>query len=238
MTVEHALKCKKGGLVSIRHDDVADEWRDLCGKATTPGHVEREPYIFSAQHRRPRANGQSATAASNTNTNNTPNNNNSNAQTQQPAQSITEHRGDAGCHGFWERGRPAIFDMRITDTEARSYRNRDYVKVLASQEQEKRNKYLKPCQEQRKDFTPMVYSVDGIAGRAARHAERRLATMLAEKWKRPYPSMVFYVRARMTLAVVRANSLLIRGSRDTQSRRRPQISDRASMYDWRVNQEC
>jgi hypothetical protein len=29
MTVEHALSCKVGGLVHIRHDDVADEWRHL-----------------------------------------------------------------------------------------------------------------------------------------------------------------------------------------------------------------
>jgi hypothetical protein len=29
MTVEHALSCKMGGLVHIRHDDVADEWRHV-----------------------------------------------------------------------------------------------------------------------------------------------------------------------------------------------------------------
>ena len=37
MTVEHALSCKVGGLVHIRHDDVADEWRHLCGTALSPG---------------------------------------------------------------------------------------------------------------------------------------------------------------------------------------------------------
>ena len=84
----------------------------------------------------------------------------------------------------------------------------------------------------------MVYSVDGIADREARHAEKHLATYLAEKWNRGYPEMVFYVRTRMALAVVKANSLLILGSRDRQKPRRPQISDRASMYDWRVNQTC
>jgi hypothetical protein len=125
--------------------------------------------------------------------------------------------------------------MRITDTEARSYRNKDYDKVLADHEKEKKRKYLQVCLEQRKNFTPMVYSVDGIAGREARHAEKHLATMLAEKWKRPYPQMVCYVRTRMTLAVVKANSLLIRGSRDTHSRRRPQVTDRAAMYDWRTH---
>jgi hypothetical protein len=47
MTVEHTLCCKVGGLVHIRHDDVADEWRHLCGCALTFGRVEREPQINS-----------------------------------------------------------------------------------------------------------------------------------------------------------------------------------------------
>jgi hypothetical protein len=33
MTIEHALPCKKVGLVHIRHDDLADEWQHLCGTA-------------------------------------------------------------------------------------------------------------------------------------------------------------------------------------------------------------
>ena len=54
MSVEHALSCKTGGLVHIRHDVVADEWRHLCGTALSPGRVEREPRIFSSVSRRVR----------------------------------------------------------------------------------------------------------------------------------------------------------------------------------------
>ncbi len=43
MTVEHALCCKVGGLVHIRHDDVADEWHHLCGCALSFGRVKCEP---------------------------------------------------------------------------------------------------------------------------------------------------------------------------------------------------
>ena len=90
-------------------------------------------------------------------------------------------RGDAEVHGFWERGRPCIFDVRITDTDAQSYCNKDVPKVLAAQEKEKKDKYLKACHEMRKDFTPMVYSVNGVAGREARSAEKHLATASAAK---------------------------------------------------------
>jgi hypothetical protein len=53
---------------------------------------------------------------------------------------ITVERRDVGCHGFWQRGRFAIFDVRITDTDARSARNRDFSKVIAAQEKKKKDK--------------------------------------------------------------------------------------------------
>ena len=36
----------------------------------------------------------------------------------------------------------------------------------------------------RRDFTPLVYVVGGMAGRDAREAEKRLSTLLEEKWRR------------------------------------------------------
>ena len=113
-----------------------------------------------------------------------------------------------------------------------SYRKKEFAKVLEQHEKEKKDMYLKSCLEMRKDFTPMVYSVDGIAGREARNAEKRLATHLAGKWNCEYSQMVYYVRVRMAIAVVRANSLLIRGSHDRQRPRRPLIPDGAALGDW------
>ena len=227
MTVEHALSCKVGGLVHIRHDDVADEWRHLCGTALSPSRVEREPPIFRCVSHRARV------AAGNT----TPPPPSTPTATPPTPPTTTEERGDASCHGFWKRGRTCIFDMRITDTDAKSYRKKDFGKVLLQHEKEKKDKYLQTCLELRKDFTPMVYSVDGIAGREARNAEKRLATHLASKWNRGYSQMVYYVRVRMAIAVVRANSLLIRGSRDRQQPRRPLIPDRAALGDWQTWQD-
>ncbi len=78
----------------------------------------------------------------------------------------------------------------------------------------------------------MVYSVDGITGHETRNAEKRLATHLAGKWNREYSQMVYYVKVRMAIAVVCANSLLIRGSRDQQRPRRPLIPNGAALGDW------
>ncbi len=49
------------------------------------------------------------------------------------------------------------------------------------------------------------------------------STHLGSKWKRGYSQMVYYVRVQMAIAVVRANSLLIRGSHDQQQPRHPLI---------------
>ena len=73
--------------------------------------------------------------------------------------------------------------------------------------------------------------MDGLAGPETQAAEKRMASFLARKWKRPYSKMVGFVRARMALAVVRANSMLLRGSREKLPYR-PHIQDGAAMDAW------
>jgi len=139
MSIKHALSCKMGGLVHIRHDDVADEWRHLCGTALSPCRVEREPRIFSCVSQR----AWNAAGAS------TPDSSTPTADALHPPV-VTEERGDASCHGFCEHGLTTIFDMRIMDMDARSYRKKEFAKVLEQHEKEKKDKYLQNCLEMRK----------------------------------------------------------------------------------------
>ena len=50
--------------------------------------------------------------------------------------------------------------------------------------------------------------------------------------------MVLYGRVRIALTVVKANSLLLRGSRDRTNPRCPQMGDGAAFNDWRIRQEA
>ena len=59
----------------------------------------------------------------------------------------------------------------------------------------------------------MVYSADGIPGAKALASQKRLAALLSYKLKREYSEMCGFLRARMSLAIVRSNSLLLRGPR-------------------------
>ena len=77
----------------------------------------------------------------------------------------------------------------------------------------------------------MVYSVDGITGAEALAAQKRLAALLSYKLKREYSEMCPFVRARVSLAIVRSNSLLLRGPRDkgARIRQQPELTDGAVM---------
>jgi len=192
-SVAHALSCKRGGLIGARHNEVAAEWHQLCAQALTPAQVSDEPLIHTGQNP---ATGEGA-----------------NRRTTVHA----EERGDVAVRNFWKRGTTAIFDIRITDTEAPSQRGQDPAKVLEKHEKDKKDKYLQACLDRRRQFTPLVFSVDGMRGKEAEAAGKRLASLLAAKWKRPYSDVCAFVRSRLAMALVRATSLCIRGARDPTS---------------------
>jgi hypothetical protein len=83
----------------------------------------------------------------------------------------------------------------------------------------------------------MVFSVNGVAGREARSAEKRLAILLAAKWKRQYSQVVYFVRVRMQIALVCSTSLLIRGTRYHQGHNYPPLPDGAALSDWQTWQD-
>ena len=176
MTVEHALSCKKGGLVHIRHNDLAREWRWLGCCAFSPAYATHEPYIESSGEHETRetaaADGRQQTPPTGTPapppaTQQPPRRQRQQRTTQQQQPSEASptrvtvpeaQRADVGIHSFWQRGRATLFDVRVTDTHARSHRHRAPDKVLAAMEKEKKAKDLRQCHELRKDFTPLVYS--------------------------------------------------------------------------------
>ena len=76
--------------------------------------------------------------------------------------SRSEERGDVLIRGFWQNGTDCIIDVRIADTDSKSYRAKAPMKVLEAHEREKKNKYLEACLEQRRHFPPFVVSADGL----------------------------------------------------------------------------
>ena len=186
-TLDHAMSCRKGGLILLRHNDLAAEWGHMCGQARSKSAVHDEPLIH---------NSRDVQIAGSTRTEPQP-----------------ELRGDVSVHGFWARGTTTIFDIRVTDTDARSQRNVDPHRVLQRHEKEKKDKYGALCLARRRHFTPLVFSVDGLMGTETKAASQRLASLLSSKWKRSYSDVCGYVRSRLSVALARSTSRCLRAER-------------------------
>ena len=120
-----------------------------------------------------------------------------------------------------------MLNIRIVDTDARSYCARSPRDALGTAEGETKHKYLQACQDQRATFTPLCVSVDGMFGSEAEFFVRRLGDLLAAKWERPYSVVMGWVRAHLSFAILQAALLCVRGSQ-TKSRSLG-ISDDASL---------
>ena len=186
--VAHAMSCKRGGQVLARHDALKHEWRTLCGHALGRANVFDEPTLKTCQD--VRAAGARAG--------------------QEPDKDL---RGDVAAHGFWKAGCCAVFDVRVTDTDAPSQRGMEPEACLAHHEKAKKRTYLQHCLDRKRSFTPLVFSVDGLFSSECLAAVRRLAFLLAEKWSRKYSAVCGYVRARLQLALVRASGRCLRTER-------------------------
>ena len=111
-----------------------------------------------------------------------------------------------------------MFDIIIVKLNDGSYLLLTPEKAIEKTEKEKKYLYLQACLKRRRDFTPMVYSADGIPQAEALAAQKRLAALLSYKLKQEYSEICGFVQARMSLAIVRSNSLLLRGPRDKGAR--------------------
>jgi hypothetical protein len=183
-SLQHALECKKGGKVILRHNELRDETADLAAKAFIPSAIRNEPlnYTSCPAVKMP-------------------------ALDPHPSVTLNMHknrsadRGDLSICGLWQRQTDCIIDVRVTDTDAKSNLSKDPAKVLEAHEKGKKRKYLAPCIAQRRHFTPFAVSTDGLIGKEAKSVLKALSIKLAEKWEKPYTVVRGYVNTRMSIAI-------------------------------------
>jgi len=97
------------------------------------------------------------------------------------------------------------FDVRIVDTDAQSYLTHS---PLFGAEIEKKRKYSAACCACQAHFTPLCFSVDGLAGGEASSFIKRLASGLAVCWDK---KIIGWVEARLRFALVRPTVLCLCG---------------------------
>ena len=84
-------------------------------------------------------------------------------------------------HRLWKTGQSCVLDVRVLDTDAKSYKSKSFAKVLEVTEKEKKVNYLHACLERRHSFMPLCCSVHNMASKEAKAFEKRIASMLTTK---------------------------------------------------------
>ena len=95
----------------------------------------------------------------------------------------TEQKGDLLIRDLWDNGTDSVHDMRVVNTDAKSYWGRTPEKCMEEAEKGKKKMYLEACLQQRRHFSLFVASVDGLLGVEATATLKRIASCLASKCK-------------------------------------------------------
>ena len=128
-------------------------------------------------------------------------------------ENIPALRADLGVRGVWFPQSEALFDIKVVDTDAQSYRGRTPKDVLGTAEKGKKSKYSSACEDRRALFTPVCCSVDGMLGGEAKVFLKKLGERISVKWGKSIGEVMGWIRTRLTFAVLRASILCLRGSR-------------------------
>ena len=169
-SVEHAQSCPHGGFPSIRHNELRDITANLLSEV---GH---------------------------------------NVGTEPPLQPITDEylsyrtanredgaRLDVAAESFWASDRQRIFfDIRIFNPFAPSYRNAPLAQDYRRNELEKKRAYDQRVREsEHGSFSPLVFSTTGGMGTTAMVVYKQLASMISEKYEKPYSKTMQRIRCRL-----------------------------------------
>ena len=125
-------------------------------------------------------------------------------------------RLDVVAQSFWARDRQcAYFDIRVFNPFAQSYLNTSLARPSAIEGMNRRKReYEQRVREiEHGSFAPLVFSTSGGMGNTATIVYKRLASLHAEKFDKPYSKTIHWLRCRLSFSLLRLSIMCIRGSR-------------------------
>ena len=135
--IQHSMSCKKGGFVSIRHNDLRDLIAGIVSDVCKDTEIEPILLPLSGEELHGRTTNRS-----------------------------NEARVDIRARGFQNRGQQAFFDIRVFDPNACRYLNKSLQQGHAMNEHEKKRLCNeRVLQVGHGTFTPLVFSIYGSMGR-------------------------------------------------------------------------
>lgn len=186
--VEHALSCKTGGFISIRHNEVrdftAETLKEVCND------VSVEPLLTPCT-------GENFTYRS--------------ANIEENA------RLDVSARGVWIKGNRAFCDVRVFNPLAHTYRNQSLKAAHKTNENAKKREYgERVLNIEHGSFTPLVFSCFGGMSEECTKFFNRVSDMISEK-RNIEPSVArSWIRTKLSFSLIKTMNLCIRGSRSTK----------------------
>ena len=195
------MNCKRGGFITIRHNDIRDFEAGLLSKVCSD--VETEPALQPV----------------------------TNEALQTGNIIGDEARLDIRARGLWRRGQNAFFDVRVTNANAASQATQSLQSVLTKHEREKKRQYNQRVMDiEHGTFTPLVFTVNGSMGPECAQYHRCLVDKIAEKTGQPYAEVMNFIRCKLSYIILRSAFLCLRGSRSKPSRNLTTTGDDFAMY--------
>ena len=128
ISICHAFNCKKGGIITTRHNDISDGGSELEGKSFNSLHVHNRPLIHTGNYLRE---GKAHPKGSQ---NNSP-----------VDMENSEKKGDILICDLCQRGTDIIHNMCVMNTDTLSNWNESPEKCLQTAEKENKKNYLESC---------------------------------------------------------------------------------------------
>ena len=124
-------------------------------------------------------------------------------------------RLDVRARGFWDNSyRYAFFDVRVFYPFASSYSQKPLAAIYRDHEKKKKLEYGRRVREvEHGSFTPLVFTANGGMAPEATVMFKRLASLLAEKRKESYATIMGWLRCKILFCLLRSSLLCLRGSR-------------------------
>ena len=150
--VNHALICKKGGFVAMRHNELRDLEAELIGEVCKDVTIEPELQPCEGYQLNPGAN------------------------------TAKDARLDFSARGFWSPLQRAFFDVRVFHPNCKSYVNSKPQAVYTIHENQKKTAYNnRVIEADHGTFTPLIFSNTGGLGKESTVYHKRLAQLIALK---------------------------------------------------------
>ena len=183
-SVDHAMVCQRGGFIIQRHNDLRDLEAEMLRMVCND--VKVEPVLQEVI-------GETLNHGAN---------------------KAPDARLDIHARGFWERQRSALFDVRLCQPNADSYRDLTPKQIYKKHENDKKRQYAQRVMEiEQGTFTTLVFmTTGGMADECVKY-HSRLAELIATKKGESYSSAISWIRAKVSFAMVRSAILCLRGSR-------------------------